>query len=376
MQNHPGTFRAFFATLAAAVFLALTLSSCAVTVALPGGGSTTTTPIPQPPTTGTGSGTGGNPTESTPTTDEDQSPEDTDKKGASDIDAGKNGGEKEPSDDKEPGNENKDNQPETSDSNTGEVGGSENGKADDSKKPESKKPGDDMDVPKGYDATWKLDGNTLVLNTYTLPSGSDLSVKLPTGGKYKIGDSAFAGKSQIASIEIPDDVIEIGNYAFTDTRLESIEIPQSVKVIGDYAFAQTQLQSLTLKGNYTSKQLGKYAFSSCEMLEKIIFTGTATELPEGIFSYTSITSFTLPKGLQTIHAKAFDYTYLSEIYIPCNVTEIDLSAFNNTAVTIHYAGTDENWSAIAKGNLPEGVAVKCNSKAPNEDTLSLLTALF
>ena len=57
MRNHPGAFRGFFSTLAAATFLAMTLSSCAVTVALPGGGSTTP-PIKPPTNIGTGTGTG------------------------------------------------------------------------------------------------------------------------------------------------------------------------------------------------------------------------------------------------------------------------------------------------------------------------------
>lgn len=373
MQNHLGTFRACFTTLTAAVFLTLALSSCAVTVALPGGGSTTA-PITPPTTTGTGTNSG---------LPETPKPEPTQPKPSEpttgDGDDDKSSGKQESSGDKEADGENTDTQPGTSDGNTGETGGSENGEADDSKKSESKKPGDDMDVPKGYDATWKLDGNTLVLNTYTVPSGSDLNVKLPTGGKYKIGDSLFAGKSQIVSIEIPDDVIEIGNYAFTDTFLSSVEIPESVKIIGDYAFSRTQLQSLTLKGNYTSRQLGKYAFASCDMLENILFTGTATELPEGIFSYTSITSFALPKGLQAIHSQAFDYTYLSELYIPRSVTKIDLSAFDNTAMTINYQGSSENWQEATKGTKlsnPQNVKVEYDCEDSTSDAFSLLSTLF
>ena len=57
MRNHPGAFRGFFSTLAAATFLAMTLSSCAVTVALPGGGNTTT-PIKPPTNIGTGASGG------------------------------------------------------------------------------------------------------------------------------------------------------------------------------------------------------------------------------------------------------------------------------------------------------------------------------
>ena len=372
MRNHPGAFRGFFSTLAAASFLALTLSSCAVTVALPGGGSTTT-PI-KPPTnigTGTGGGAGGGgapeapkPAPSEPTTG-----------GGND---GENSSEPNPST-KDPS----DGIDDTSKKPTGEqpiAPEQPRDPGESESKPEGKpalpQPGDNMNIPNGYEATWILEGNTLVLRTYTIPRGSDVNVELPTGGKYKIGDSAFAGKNRIASIKIPEDVIEIGNYAFTGTWLTAVEIPETVKVIGDYAFAQTQLQNVTLKGNYAPGQLGKYSFSSCDLLENVTFTGTAAELPEGIFSYTSLSSFTLPKNLKAIHAKVFDYTdTLSDLYIPCSVMEVDLSAFDNTWVTIQYAGTTEEWDSIAKGTLPEGVILDCPSKAPAEDSFSLLTAL-
>ena len=371
MRNHPGAFRGFFSTLAAATFLAMTLSSCAVTVALPGGGSTTT-PIKPPTNIGTGTGTGASgggitetkPAPSEPTTGGGDDGENSDEQ---------NPPTKDPSDgiddtSKKPTEGQPINPEQPKDPSESETKPKE--------KPALPQPGDGMIVPNGYKATWILEGNTLVLRTYTIPVGSNVNVELPTGGKYKIGDSAFAGKNRIASVSIPEDVIEIGNNAFTGTWLTTIEIPESVKVIGDYAFARTQLQNITLKGNYAPGQLGKYAFASCDVLENVTFTGTAIELPEGIFSYTILSSFTLPKNLKAIHAKVFDYTdTLSDLYIPCSVMEVDLSAFDNTWVTIHYAGTSEEWAAIAKGTLPEGVILDCPSKAPAEDSFSLLTAL-
>lgn len=365
MRNHPGAFRGFFSTLAAASFLALTLSSCAVTVALPGGGSTTA-PIKPPTNIGTGTGggaSGGSTPETKPAPSEPTTGSGND---------GENSSEQKPS--------TKDPSDGIDDTSKKPTEGQPKDPSESETKPEGMpalpQPGDNMNVPNGYEATWILEGNTLVLRTYTIPIGNDVNVDLPTGGKYKIGDSAFAGKNRIASIKIPEDVIEIGNNAFTGTWLKAVEIPETVKVIGDYAFARTQLQNVTLKGNYAPGQLGEYAFASCDLLENVTFTGTAAELPEGIFSYTSLSSFTLPKNLKAIHAKVFDYTdTLSDLYIPCSVMEVDLSAFDNTWVTIQYAGTTEEWDSIAKGTLPEGVILDCPSKAPAEDSFSLLTAL-
>lgn len=368
MRNHPGAFRGFFSTLAAASFLALTLSSCAVTVALPGGGSTTT-PIKPPTNLGTGTGggaSGGGTTETKP------APPEPTTGGGND---GENSSEQSPSE-KDPSDGIDDTSKKPTEGQPKDPNESET-------KPEGKlalpQPGDNMNVPNGYEATWILEGTTLVLRTYTIPRGSDVNVELPTGGNYKIGDSAFAGKNRIASIKIPEDVIEIGNNAFTGTFLTAVEIPESVKVIGDYAFAQTRLQNVTLKGNYAPGQLGEYAFASCDLLENVTFTGTAIELPEGIFSYTSLSSFTLPKNLKAIHAKVFDYTdTLSDLYIPRSVTKIDLSAFDNTIMTINYQGSAKYWQEATGGTKlsePNDVKVNFDCENSTSDSFSLLTAL-
>lgn len=374
MRNHPGAFRGFFSTLAAATFLAMTLSSCAVTVALPGGGNTTT-PIKPPTNIGTGTGagaSGGGAPESKPAP-----PEPTTGGGNDSENSGEqNPPTKKPSDgiddtSKKPTEGQPTNPEQPKDSSESETKPEE--------KPAPPKPGDNMNIPNGYEATWILEGNTLVLRTYTIPVGSNVNVELPTGDKYKIGDSAFAGKNRIASVRIPEDVIEIGNNAFTDTCLTAVEIPETVKVIGDYAFAQTQIQNVTLKGNYAPGQLGKYSFASCDLLENVTFTGTAIELPKGIFSYTSITSFTLPKGLQTIHANAFDYAYLSELYIPRSVTKIDLSAFDNTIMTINYQGSAKDWQEATGGTKlsePNNVKVNFDCENSTSDAFLLLTSVL
>ena len=103
------------------------------------------------------------------------------------------------------------------------------------------------------------------------------------------------------------------------------------------------------------------------------------ELPEGIFSCTSITSFTLPKGLQTIHANAFDYAYLSELYIPRSVTKIDLSAFDDTIMTINYQGSAKDWQEATGGTKlsePNNVKVNFDCENSTSDAFSLLTSVL
>ena len=66
---------------------------------------------------------------------------------------------------------------------------------------------------------------------------------------------AFQDCASLKSIEIPDSVTSIGEFAFGNTGLTSITIPNSVTSIGEYAFQYCEkLTSVTYKGQeYTSK---------------------------------------------------------------------------------------------------------------------------
>ena len=51
-----------------------------------------------------------------------------------------------------------------------------------------------------------------------------------------IGGSAFQGCPALKSIEIPEGVTHIGEYAFIESAVESISVPSSLTSVGDEAF--------------------------------------------------------------------------------------------------------------------------------------------
>lgn len=113
----------------------------------------------------------------------------------------------------------------------------------------------------------------------TIPSIAISSIKnsklkevIITSGN-EIGDSAFAGCSNLTSIIIPDSVISIGNYAFQDcTMLTSIRIPHNVTSIGIGAFSFcNSLRGITIPNNVT--HIGSDAFFGCENLTSIKYKG-------------------------------------------------------------------------------------------------------
>ena len=413
MRNHPGAFRVFFSTLAAATFLAMTLSSCAVTVALPGGGSTAP-PIKPPTNIGTGTGTGasgGGAPESKPAppepTPEEPKPE-------------------EPKDEKT----------------------TETPKEENKEKP--KEEPKENPAPAPSPAKWSPNGK--VLMGYTLPDDFSGTLVLPTDREYMISARAFQGENRIKQLFIPKNVSEIYAGAFqkcsnltsvtiesTSTKLGSglfreckklvsvyfpdgiseipastfwgceslqeIELPQSIQKIGNSAFENClALESIALPahlteiGNYSfqktglaeivfPKQLvsvGINAFSQNQKLKDIKFSnGTDTvNLGNGAFSHCeSLNTVILRGNITSLPASLFQYSEINTLYLPATVDCIDMMAFDydTPPKNIYFAGSKSEWDTLSEAlywSEEATVVVKYGESAPCSDSLSLLSDLL
>lgn len=411
MRNHPGAFRGFFSTLAAASFLALTLSSCAVTVALPGGGSTTTPPIKPPTNIGTGTGggaSGGGITETKPEPPE-PAPEEPKPE--------------EPKDVEEPKEENKE-------------------------KPKEEPKEDPAPAPSP--AKWSTNGK--VLTGYTLPDDFSGILLLPTDREYMVSAQAFQGENRIKQLVIPKNVLEIYAGAFqncsnltsvtiesTSTKLGSglfreckklvsvyfpdgiseipastffgceslqgIALPESIKKIGNSAFENClALESIALPahlteiGNYSFQKIGLTeivfpkqlasvginSFSQNQKLKDITFSnGTVTvNLGNGAFSLCeSLNTVILQGNITSLPASLFQYSEINTLYIPATVDCIDMTAFDydTPPKNIYFAGSKPEWDTVSEAlywSKEATVVVKCEESAPCSDSLFLLSDLL
>ncbi len=131
------------------------------------------------------------------------------------------------------------------------------------------------------------------------------NIKIPSKvSKYKvtaIGASAFAKKTKLRSVTIPDTVTEIGKSAFKGcTSLTEIEIPSSVKKISANAFnGCKKLKKAVIPESVTA--IGKNAFKNCKKLNAFVVSGTKAESylkkQSGIkLTYIYMTSLTLDKS--------------------------------------------------------------------------------
>lgn len=169
----------------------------------------------------------------------------------------------------------------------------------------------------------------------------------------EIGEFAFA-RSKISSFEIPDGVTKIGYAAFYHCdELTDVVIPSSVTEIGPSAFAKTPwLQNwkqngtgdflivgdgilLDYRGNKTEltipagvKTIGAGAFADNEGIKKVILPDSVEVIGEGAFSGCSgLTDIEGGNSLKKIKDRAFAGCPIQNIRIPASVEEIGLKAF-------------------------------------------------
>lgn len=118
-------------------------------------------------------------------------------------------------------------------------------------------------------------------------TGSDEDIVVPeTIGGYPvtiIGNGAFAYKSSIKSVTLPNTITSIGDSAFLNcSSLTSINIPNSVTFIDRGTFyGCSSLTNITIPDSVTS--IGYMAFGDCSNLETATIKSKSTEIDDTAF---------------------------------------------------------------------------------------------
>jgi hypothetical protein len=98
------------------------------------------------------------------------------------------------------------------------------------------------------------------------------------GGKARLYLIDEGSPTLIDYLEIPQDVVEIKNYAFYGGRFSTVEISNGVTTIGDYAFASNSILAGLIIGKKV-KSIYERAFSNCTALSYIRFNAEAMDDP-------------------------------------------------------------------------------------------------
>ncbi len=169
------------------------------------------------------------------------------------------------------------------------------------------------------------------------PSGIDagnVNISSIANTITSVGPYAFYGNTNLTGITLPNNITNIGGYAFQATGLTTVTIPYAVKNIGNYAFYRisglTDVTFTTSTSNPSQlESIGTYAFGSTGLTKVTLPPNLKTLGTQAFASCASLASATLNDGLESILNSAFSYcTSLTEITIPESVTSLGDSAFS------------------------------------------------
>lgn len=124
--------------------------------------------------------------------------------------------------------------------------------------------------------------------------------------------------------KIHDGCIAVAGKGFSSfKRVKSIDIPDSLEVIGEFAFSRTSISSF--KAPDSLRHIMRKAFFHCADLEEVC----------------------LGEGLLSVHENAFSGTSIHELHLPSSVEELGTPIAANTQLI--YSGADATFS-IAEGS--------------------------
>ena len=174
------------------------------------------------------------------------------------------------------------------------------------------------------------------------------SIKLPST-ITKLEGGAFYGCDKLVSFIIPNGITKIESKTFSRCKsLTNIDIPDSVTYIGEVAFCYcTSLANIVLPNKLT--YIGDGAFSYCELLNYINIPSSVTHIDGNPFSMTSISSITLPEGIQEIDLYSkLPYLVSGTLVVPARFTNLGRNIWGEE---IHFS----DFKLVNKVILSEGV---------------------
>ncbi len=107
------------------------------------------------------------------------------------------------------------------------------------------------------------------------------------------------------SYTLPQATREIGNFAFSFTRLSEVSLT-NVESIGQFAFYCGQLSSVLLPDTVT--RLGASAFEGCSLMTSAVLSNNLTSISPKAFLRTGLMSVDIPPSVRTIDSYAFAQT--------------------------------------------------------------------
>lgn len=159
------------------------------------------------------------------------------------------------------------------------------------------------------------------------PSGKIYSEDLLHESVTKFGDYSFVQHKKLTEFSVPENVVDLGIWAFYNVSASKIVVHENVLNIGSLCFSGSS--TLTTVEINTPNITGASILASCTKLINVKLSNLTTTLPNKLFSSCfSLLTVEIPETVVTIGEEAFSgCSKLISITIPENVISIGKNAF-------------------------------------------------
>lgn len=150
----------------------------------------------------------------------------------------------------------------------------------------------------------------------------------------KIDNYAFKGTSLSGSLYLPKSLKTIGVGAFDSLKLTgTLTIPDSVTTISNEAFYNNKFTKLVIGQNSSLTTIGNNAFRNNQISNAIALPKSVITIGNNTFCNNSISKLALNYGLKSIGNYAFGTNKITgTINIPVTVEKIDAQAFQSNQI--------------------------------------------
>ena len=177
-----------------------------------------------------------------------------------------------------------------------------------------------------------LPDNVIAIADYAFSDSVLKTITIPSGVK-SLGHSAFSECKDLQTVHLSNGLISIGDHCFFENiSLKSITLPDTVTSIGSSAFAGcSTLPSVRIPEGVT--EISGSAFWGCTRMKSISLPSSLTAIRDYAFALSGLRSIELPDNLRIIEDYAFsECPLLEQIVLPKNLHTIGEGAFQGTAI--------------------------------------------
>ena len=223
-------------------------------------------------------------------------------------------------------------------------------------------------------------GSLTEVNIYDLSAWCKIDLKNNYANPLRYAEKLKLNGIEIKDLVIPDNIIELKNYAFYGfTGLTSATIPNSVVSIGEYAFSSCDNLRIVKSLNNTPPQCDNYAFGNSTTALLMVPKGSMMSymLADGWRNFTKIQEFEVDDAVKPVLTIAYpeggvvkqkvdNGTILELQIVPSNGWKCNSVTFNGVDVT-NKLDVDGNYNtpSITADSQLNIVFVKDNSSVTN-----------